>query len=311
LGRKEKLSTPAISIEFGAGRSSAPAGREIVSSPCPVSIESMAGFLFGYEARKEKILSVLGCYMDESVDKDEKKVFCVGAVIGNDAKWQWLEGEWRAIFSSEGISYFKASDCAAMSGEFRKFRKDDNTATEIEKRKGEEVRRKLLERMSESRVSSFGVSIDMDDFRAVTDTPEKLEAFGGTPFYHCYFLTMHQCAAQIKKHIPNDVLAFGYDEHQNYGPHLRSVYDDFKAKNPHVAPYMTTLAPFDDKVFVPIQVADLVASIVRKYTLWKIAKPRPSMPYELRLLERKNTMGEIDICQKSCLNDFLSEKGLA
>lgn len=185
-------------------------------------------------------MSVLGCYMDESVDKDAKKVFCVGAAIGNDAKWKWLEHEWKGVLREEGISYFKASDCAAMSGEFRKFRKDDSKATLIEKRKGEAIRQKLLERMSDSRVSCFGVSVDMDDFCSVANTPEKLDAFGGTPFYHCYFLTMHKCAEQIMKHRPGDVLASGYDEHQNYGPQLRSVYEDFKATNPHVAPHMLT-----------------------------------------------------------------------
>ena len=257
-----------------------------------------------------KTLAALGCYLDESVDANEKKAFSVGAVIGNEAKWQWIEREWKAALKSDGIQYFKASDCAALSGEFLKFRKNPAKATLVEKRKGESIRHKLLEIMGQSRITAFGVSIDMDDFRSVADTPQKLDAFGKTPFYHCYFLTMYQCASQIKKHVPNDVLAFGYDEHQNYGKHLQKVYDDFKTKNPDVAPYITTLTPFDDKRFIPVQVADLAASVVRRYTLWKIAKPRPSIPHELRVLEAKHTFGIINVCQKSCLLGFLSEKGL-
>jgi hypothetical protein len=255
-------------------------------------------------------LAILGCHMDESADKGGKKVFVVGAVIGNDVKWQWLQDEWKAVLKPEGIAYFRSNDCAAMTGQFLKFRKNRHKVTPVEKRKGESIRHSLLERIADSRVTGIGIAVDMDDFRKVADTPERLEEFGGTPYYHSYFLAMTQCALLIKQNLPDDALAFGYDEHQQYGAHLRNVFSDFKTRNPDIAAQMTTIKSFDDRTFVPIQVADLIASIVRKYTLWKIAKPRPSRPYELRVLENRHIMAIMRVCGMRCLNEFLREKGL-
>jgi hypothetical protein len=274
-----------------------------------LDLKSLLGFLFGY-GREERTLIVFSCHMDESADRGEQKVFCVGAVIGSDAKWQWLKDEWDAILKPEGLSYFRSNDCATINGEFLKFRKDRYKVSPAEKKKGEDIRHKLLEKISDSLVTGVGMAIDMDDFRNVANTPAKLESFGGTPYYHCYFLTMEQCALIVKQHLSEVALAFGYDEHQKYGPHLESVYGDFKRNRPELAPHMTTLAPFDDRTFIPVQVADVIASVVRKYTLWKIAKPRPRRPHELRLLEKKHTMSIMRVCGTPCLNEFLKDKGL-
>ena len=287
---------------------SAPPAR-CVTKPRPILGEPLAGFLFGYGA-KERTLTILGCYMDESSDRGGQKVFAVGAVIGNDTKWQWLRDEWEAVLKQEGIAYFRSNDCAAMTGQFLKFRKNKHKVTPVEKRKGESIRHGLLERIADSRVTGVGIAVDMEDFHKVANTSERLEAFGGTPYYHCYFLTMAQCALLIRNNLPGDALAFGYDKHQQCGPHLRNVYGDFKRCNPDIAGHMTTIAPFDDRTFVPVQVADIMASIVRKYTLWKIEKPRPSRPYELRVLNKKHIMAIMRVCGTKCLSDFLRQKGL-
>jgi hypothetical protein len=241
---------------------------------------------------KERILLVLDCRMDESVDKGEKKVFAVGAVIGHETQWAWLENEWKAILKPEGIEYFRANDCAAMTGQFLKFRKNRYKITETEKTKAEGIRQKLLGRISESGVVGLGLAIDMDEFRAVANTAKKLDAFGGTPYYHCYFLAIEQAASIMRDKFPQGTLAFAYDEHQKYGAHLRDVFGVFKENNPSIARHMTTIAPFDDKTFTPIQVADLVASVVRRYTLWKIMKPKPRRPYELRVLGKESYYGD-------------------
>jgi hypothetical protein len=273
-----------------------------------ISIESLAGFLFSGRA-KERTLAILDCWMDESSDKTGAVLFSVGAVIGTVEKWQWIESEWRTVLKQEGLKYFRANDCAALTGQFLKFRSNRHKVTPAEKRKAESVRHKLLEIIGDSRVTGVGMSIDMAAFRAAANTPEKLEAFGGTPYYHCYFLAMALCAELIKEHRPGDSVAYGFDDHQEYGAHLRNVFEDFKKVNPKIAPHMTTIASFDDKLVVALQVADLIASIVRKFNLWTIAKPRPSRPYEMRVLERNHIMGIMRLCGKPCLDAFLKDKG--
>lgn len=258
----------------------------------------------------EATLAVLRCYMDESSDKGGKKIFAVGAVIGNDVKWGWLLNEWKSVLSREGLAYFRSNDSAAMTGEFLKFRKNKHEVSDVERRKGRGIRNELLERIADSRVTGIGIAVDMVAFRAVANNAKKLDAFGGTPYYHCYFMAIAQCAQIIKEHRPGDALEFGYDQHHQHGPYLQSIYDDFKRKNADIAPQMTTIQSLDDKTFVAVQVADLVASIVRKFALWKIAKPRPSRPYELKVLERTSVIGIIRVCGITNLNGFLRDRGL-
>jgi hypothetical protein len=225
-----------------------------------IPLASLLGFLFSFSA-KETYLIAIQCRMDESFDD---RVFSVGAVFAKDLGWQCLEGEWAAIFKPEGIKYFRTSDCLSVSGEFRKFRKERLQVTEVERRKAWEIMNKLVRAVAENRVTIVGFSVDMKAFRDVVNTPEKQEVFGGSHYYHCYYHAMAMCVELIRN--ANYQAAFGYDEDQQYGPPLREAYSEFKKRSPEYARHMSTLTPFDDKLLIPLQVADLAASIVRRYS---------------------------------------------
>lgn len=64
-------------------------------------------------------------------------------------------------------------------------------------------------------------------------------------------------------HQPFDVCAFQYDE-TSKAALMQAGWESFKAKNPNWGKHAATLAPLDDKVHVPIQVADLLAYTTTK-----------------------------------------------
>jgi hypothetical protein len=250
-------------------------------------------------------LIVVQCGMDESYYKGQEKVFAVSAVFAKEANWEILQEDWRKILKEEKISYFKSSECRAVDQQFRKFRRDKLKVTDVDRRKPAEIRRKLLSHMISARMTVTGFSVDMDAFQKVLNTPEKLESFNGTPHYYCYWWAILQCADIVKG---RDVsIAFGYDKDQQHGNILRDAFDDIKKARPDYAPHMATLAPFDDKVFIPIQVADLCASIIREYTSWKISRPRPSIPHEWSLLKKSHCVASIRVAQAAQLRNALQE----
>jgi hypothetical protein len=267
----------------------------------------LKGFLYPFGAQ-ERSLAVLRAYMDESGDKGWKTVFAVGAVIGTDEKWDWLIPEWDKVLKAAHIRYFKSSECGAVDGEFRKYRKDENKPpTQAEKRVAQKVRDQLLDIIIRGKFTGMGVPIDMQAFNRVVDTPEKLDVFGGTPYFHGYYQTMTQVAVLMEKHLPKDYVAFGFDEHEQFGKHLQNVYWCFKERNADIAARITTLAPFDDKLFIPIQAADVIASAVSRFALWKVKKPRPRIPNEWHTLKKKSVMGPVRLCGASCLKTHLRE----
>jgi len=240
-------------------------------------------------------MAILSCYMDESVDGAGKIAYSIGAVIGTKEKWDWLEKQWRTVLDRENILYFSNKNCTGGDGPF-------SHITEMSNRFA--IRERLFGLCKESLVTALGINIDLNDFQAVVNTPEKKEAFGGTPYYHAASFAMTRCAQLIKEHRPGDILTFGFDEHEEYGAELLRVFRELKERNPDIAPYLMTIEAFDDKTTVPIQVADLFAAVIRRFGVSETPPP------ELAPLINSGILAEVRVCGKPCLEDHLRSVGL-
>jgi len=246
---------------------------------------------------------VIQCSMDESHYRDHQRVFAVSAIFAKWDRWQMLIGDWQRIFKSEGIKYFKSSDCGAVNGEFRKFRRDERRITDAERRKCNAIRHSLLMCFLDAKITVTGFCVNMDAWEEVVNTPERLALFKGSPFYYCYLWAMMQCAEIVKG--TQFSLAFAYDQEQEHGPLLQEAFNELKRVRVDYAPYMRTIAPFNDHDFVPIQAADLIASIIRQYAAWKILKPRPGIPHEWKLLREARVVASVRVSgTKQLANDL-------
>lgn len=267
----------------------------------------LKGFLFPFTA-KEPSLVILRTSMDESVDGLAKEVFAVGALVGSEVKWGWLHDEWLKILNREGLGYFRTADCVGVDGEFLKYRSDPSVVTDSERAAALSIRNELIDVIIGSRLSGVGVAVDLVAYGRIVDTPTKQEAFGDTPYYHCYLKAITLVGDVFKNHLPKDFTAFGFDEHEEFAPFLVAAYPVFKQKNPDIAPYMTTLAPFDDRVFIPIQAADLIASAIRRFATADIQGK--NMPREWVRLRDGGAVGEVIVCDDADLKQHLLNSGI-
>jgi hypothetical protein len=249
-------------------------------------------------------MEILSCYMDESVDGTNKIAYSVAVVVGTDAKWCWLEEQWQEVLTKNKIQYFRNADCVGVDGAFKHFRKNPAQADDEDKSRTLAIRNELMDLCVVSRVTAFGITIDLSDFHSVVNTPDKKEAFGGTPYYHAATWAIARCAQYVREHRPRDVLAFGFDEHEEYETELQRVFKELKERNPDIAPQLNSIAPLDDKTSIPVQVADMFAAIVRRFG------PAGPPPQEFAPLKDKGILGEVLVCGKSCLEDHLRSVGL-
>lgn len=249
-------------------------------------------------------MTILNCYMDESVDGASKIAYSVAVVVGTNDKWKWLEEKWQQILSTNNIKYFRNADCVGVDGAFKHFRKDPNQVDDEDRSRTLAIRNELMALCVDSRVTAFGITIDLSDYNAVVDTPAKEEAFGGTPYYHAATWAITRCAQHVKEHRPGDVLAFGFDEHEQYELELPRIFEELKQRNSVIAPLLKSIAALDDKTCIPIQVADLFAAIVRRFG------PAGQPPSEFAPLKDKGILGEVLVCAKADLEDHLRSVGV-
>jgi hypothetical protein len=252
----------------------------------------------------EESMQSLNCYMDESSDGGGITAYSVAVVVGTDEKWKWLEEKWQEVLSTHNIKYFRNADCVGVDGAFKHFRKNPNQADSEDRSRTLAIRNELMTLCVTSRVTAFGITIDLADFNSVVDTPTKKEAFGGTPYYHAATWAIARCAQHVREHRPGDVLAFGFDDHEEYALELPRVFRQLKERNLEIAPLLTSIGPLDDKTCIPIQVADLFAAIVRRFG------PAGPPPSEFVPLQDKGILGEVLVCGKAALEDHLRSVGV-
>lgn len=248
-------------------------------------------------------LEILNCYLDESVDGASKKAYSVAVVVGTKDKWSWIKQKWQEVLTKNNIKYFRNADCVGADGAFKHFRKNPNQADDKDRSRTLAIRNELMNLCVNSRVTAFGITTDLSAFRSVVDTTAKKEAFGGTPYYHAATWAITRCAQHVKEHRPGDVLAFGFDEHEEYELELPRIFKELKERNADIAPLLTSIAALDDKTCIPVQVADLFAAIVRRFG------PAGPPPSEFAPLQDKGVSGEVLVCGKACLENHLRSVG--
>ena len=240
-------------------------------------------------------MEILTCYMDESADGDNKIAYSVAVVLGTKEKWAWLEKGWGNILQKYGLAYFSNKDCVAGTGPF---------AAMVDRSSRLAIRQELLEACRQSRIIAAGVTVDLTAFNAVVDTPAKRDTFGGTPHYYAATLIMTRFVQMVQADRPGDSLAFAFDKHEAYGDELLRVFKELKEKNLDLAPYLDSIVSLDDKSNIPIQVADLFASVVRRFGVSETPPP------ELAPLRDQGVLAEVRVCGAPCLEAHLRSAGL-
>jgi len=200
---------------------------------------------------------MFGCYIDDSADHGRKTVLSVGGFVGESEKWFDLERHWSRALKHAGVDYFRTYDCINLQGEFQKKLVDVHgltTARVIADALIEDLRQII----AISDIYGFSTAVLMDDYRQVLSEPNGAIVLNPDPFIYAHFQFIGVVLEEFLKFERYETCAFLYDESSKTGL-MQSGWEGYKKANPNWGKHAGTLAPLDDKVHIPIQVADLLA----------------------------------------------------
>src|SRR5438874_1980831 len=94
------------------------------------------------------ILGMFSGHFDESSDERNRFVFTIAGYVGHLGEALDLHWRWEELLKSEGLPYFKASECESGFGAFAKYRNDPQRVkaplTVPEKERLTEVKKKFV-----------------------------------------------------------------------------------------------------------------------------------------------------------------------
>lgn len=219
---------------------------------------------------------MLGFHMDDSADADRKTVFSVAGFIGEGKDWFDVERHWGARLAREGLDYFRTYDCINLQREFQRKLVDRHgltTARVI----ADAVLNDLKQIVATSNIYAYCLGVLMDDYLLVASEPDGEIVLNKDPYVFAHLQQIGLVLDEVHQFPRREIVAFLYDDHSKAAL-LRNSWSRFKDCNPNYAKSAGTFEPLDDKLHIPIQVADLLAhTTTRTFQQWPKTQAQRSL----------------------------------
>lgn len=224
-------------------------------------------------------MALLGCYLDDSRDQDDKVLIAVAGFYGWCLDFFDVETKWQQCLRRHGLKYFHATECESLNGQFYRFRRKKGRHSPEEweecRAAAAKVRSELIAVLNESPLEGIGMALAFRDYRRVRRTEKgAAQILQLKPFYFCYHQLMIDLVRQAEPRFKGHVIGFVCDQYPKQSEAERA-FSSLKQKNPSSARMIASIAHDDDKAVPPLQMADLLAHETR---LAKLARMRGKDP---------------------------------
>lgn len=226
---------------------------------------------------------IYGAYYDES---DEKPGFSVAGYAAPYATWVHLDWKWQGLLKKWNLTYFKASECENLLGEFAQYR-DSPTNLKSDLKTHE---RKILTGIKTEFIDAickhgddlqgYGAVVIVNDFeKIISEDAEARRLFMDKPYWVCFQLCLVAAAMPARdfnqRHSNRDDhvhIKPIFDSHKEYSGLAKALFDKFMNGNPRSAEVLLPPEYEDDKAVSALQVADTLAYEARKHLTRQIVK---------------------------------------
>jgi hypothetical protein len=216
---------------------------------------------------------VLTSYLDESSDEKQQQVLCVAACCATDTNWLQIQRYWAARLAKDGVQYFRASSCKAVSGPFFHLRRTHGSFAAA-RVVADKIRADLEDSLLAFPWAGFMLGVILPDYKEILDTlPEARAFFVKDPIEHAYSQIMYEVTRTVRKKAGGRAAAFVIDQ-SVYSPKIIAAYNAMRGNHPTIAKSSKTISPLDDKTTGPLQVADLIASVAKDMFLDWLSRPK-------------------------------------
>lgn len=218
---------------------------------------------------------------DESKDADGDYLISAGGFAAQPAVFFEAERLWQKRLEQDSITYFRATECANLRGEFQKFRSNTTDSLEKAHARAERIRDDLIAIINRSQaIIGFSVTLVVPDFRQLITTSAKAhEDYGTNP----EILVFRRLIVGVLEMIAEDsgtghTIDFEFDAHSNWG-NAEEAYKLLRGSTHDPHKMLGHIRHRDDKNVPALQMADLMAYEARHAAdAWLNKKPfdRPS-----------------------------------
>ena len=206
---------------------------------------------------------IFQCFLDDSKDQTQSKVFVSAGFIGTRESWSDLRAAWSKCLKHYELEYFKTSEYKMLEGQFAKFR----TAVyppPTGREKASEIRGSLLAiPRNLSDIKGMGCVIPIEDYTKVCVRPEAAEFFAAKPYRRALEGIFNEVCRAIETLPGKHAVAFVHDSGNDFDE-LRRYYNEYKTINQRHAGIMAGFQPLDDRRHPPLQMADAIANFTQE-----------------------------------------------
>lgn len=236
---------------------------------------------------------VLQSHIDESSDGKQEEVFCVGGLLTHPQHLAAMQDAWtERLRSPDEIDYFRATECKGVHGAFFELRKKYGSGAQAV---ADKIRADLEAILLSHHWIGFGIGILIPDYREIRNSvPIARQFYPKDPTEIAYSGLFFEIARAVQKNAPDYQVAYIIDD-SAYSGMIAEALRGLKINHPEVASAIATVAPQDDKLTPPLQMADWVASTVKDIFLQWLASGKPEhVPLEKKWLNHIELIGKWD-----------------
>lgn len=208
------------------------------------------------EQRRKRLFFVLQAYIDDSGNNASSPVTVLAGFVASPESWALVSERWEAALSEGGLAFFKMRECNALRGQFNGW-----DATRRDKKLME-----LAEIIKSGVIASTFAIVRRDEFLEFTarhGTPKSMRS----PYFILYHGVISATLRSMRELKIDDKVDFIFDEQFKQSDVVQSGYSELvQIMEPTLLAHLGGRPIHrDDKQFLPLQAADLLAWHIRRW----------------------------------------------
>jgi hypothetical protein len=207
--------------------------------------------------------------VDDSSDEKQEVAISVGAFVGQFGAWCDVKNRWTRRLKADGLDYFRATEYNGLHGQFFRFRDSVKYPKPLGSQAARRLRDDLKSIILKSKLRGAALVIPLDlywDIRG--SSKEAMQIFTEDPFEIAIQSMIDECVQDAIKERLGVRLEFICDKSSS-APRIEATYRAYKEINPQANEIVASFEHRDDKLFAPLQVADLMAHLGREVYMTK------------------------------------------
>jgi len=219
---------------------------------------------------------MLLAYFDDSGKFADSDFICMAGYLSDDKNWEQFCLAWRDLLFKNNLPFIHMKDFVHLRGPY-----EELGWTHERKQK---VLDEFITIIRTYILAGFGVAVDAKYYRSMALEARKLL---GDPHLFCFQRLMSRFTRKLKESGWNEPIPVIFDDCEEYSVRCYRLWSAMRANYPDMKSQISAITFADDKIFYPLQGADILAWETTKH-LRQMAEQRKLRPTMDSLMRTSN-----------------------